>query len=376
MGRSVSCMSRMPTLPGREKGDRGGRPHTRIGTHVEGAEDIVADRRSRGRARTRRRRAAGDSTSQARRCRLRQRKQSKSIAAARYRVTWPIFRRSSLVTAIPMNAHLVEHLYRGVAADRAETTRPPAILAISAHWYVTGTADDQRPRRGRSTTSAAFRDGCTRCISGARQYGARTARPAMLAPLPVALDESGASTTARGRCCGTCTRAPTCRSSSSDRRDAAAGSSTSTIGRRLAPLRGEGVLIVGSGNLVHNLHAYAWGRHVPEPCDWAVRFEAEARARLAGGENHALVDYEALGRDARLSIPTPDHYLPLFYVIGTARRRDVEDVPGRGRGRRLDLDAGGADRGLPPDHPAVCAAFRPRALIGFSVRQKGRTGGV
>jgi 4,5-DOPA dioxygenase extradiol len=47
------------------------------------------------------------------------------------------------------------------------------------------------------------------------------------------------------------------------------------IGRRLAPLRAEGVLIVGSGNLVHNLHAYAWGRHVAEAYDWATRFETE-----------------------------------------------------------------------------------------------------
>jgi len=48
------------------------------------------------------------------------------------------------------------------------------------------------------------------------------------------------------------------------------------VGRKLAPLREEGVLIVGSGNLVHNLHTYAWGRHVPDPYDWAVRFETEA----------------------------------------------------------------------------------------------------
>jgi len=49
------------------------------------------------------------------------------------------------------------------------------------------------------------------------------------------------------------------------------------VGRKLTPLRDEGTLIVGSGNLVHNLHAYAWGRYVPDPYDWAVRFETEAK---------------------------------------------------------------------------------------------------
>src|SRR5215217_5457980 len=49
------------------------------------------------------------------------------------------------------------------------------------------------------------------------------------------------------------------------------------IGKRLAPLRDEGILIAGSGNMIHNLHTYAWGKHMPEPFDWAVRFETQAR---------------------------------------------------------------------------------------------------
>jgi aromatic ring-opening dioxygenase catalytic subunit (LigB family) len=52
------------------------------------------------------------------------------------------------------------------------------------------------------------------------------------------------------------------------------------IGKRIAPLREEGVLIVGSGNLVHNLHAYAWGKHTVQPYDWAVRFERNAKELL------------------------------------------------------------------------------------------------
>jgi 4,5-DOPA dioxygenase extradiol len=102
------------------------------------------------------------------------------------------------------------------------------------------------------------------------------------------------------------------------------------LGRRLAPLREEGVLILGSGNLVHNLHAYAWGRHVPEPYDWAVRFERQARELLEAGEYDRLVDYERLGRDALLSIPTPDHYLPLLYAAGAALPGEPVSFPVEG----------------------------------------------
>jgi len=75
---------------------------------------------------------------------------------------------------------------------------------------------------------------------------------------------------------------------------------------------------MGSGNLVHNLHAYAWGRHPVEPFDWAVRFEKKARDLMSAGDFQPLVEYESLGRDATLSAPTPDHYLPLLYVLGAA----------------------------------------------------------
>jgi 4,5-DOPA dioxygenase extradiol len=102
------------------------------------------------------------------------------------------------------------------------------------------------------------------------------------------------------------------------------------IGKRLAPLRDEGVLIVGSGNLVHNLHAFAWGRHNVEPFDWALRFEQNARDMLVAGEQAPLVEYDRLGRDALLSIPTPDHYLPLLYVIATRQQDDPISFPVEG----------------------------------------------
>jgi 4,5-DOPA dioxygenase extradiol len=96
------------------------------------------------------------------------------------------------------------------------------------------------------------------------------------------------------------------------------------VGKRLAPLRDEGVLVIGSGNLVHNLHAYAWGHHKVEPFDWAVRFEHRVRELLLAGQAELLINYEALGREAMLSVPTSEHYLPLLYIL--ALRREGEPV--------------------------------------------------
>ena len=93
---------------------------------------------------------------------------------------------------------------------------------------------------------------------------------------------------------------------------------------RLGPLRDEGILIIGSGNLVHNLHTYAWGKHGVEPFDWAMRFDEKARALILNDDHQPLVNYETLGSDAMLSAPTPDHYLPMLYVL--AIKQDGDDV--------------------------------------------------
>ena len=103
------------------------------------------------------------------------------------------------------------------------------------------------------------------------------------------------------------------------------------IGQRLASLREEGVLITGSGNVVHRLHAYAWGRHPQEPYEWTVSFEKRVRELLLAGEHQPLVDYQnKLGSEARLAAPTPDHYLPLLYVIGTRTASEPVTLPVEG----------------------------------------------
>ena len=93
---------------------------------------------------------------------------------------------------------------------------------------------------------------------------------------------------------------------------------------KLKPLRDEGFLVIGSGNMIHNLHTYAWGKHNVEPFDWALRFEETARSLILAGDHKPLVNYESLGKDALLSAPTPDHYLPLIYILGL--KRDGERV--------------------------------------------------
>lgn len=102
------------------------------------------------------------------------------------------------------------------------------------------------------------------------------------------------------------------------------------MGKRLTPLREEGVLIIGSGNIVHNLAAYAWGKHDIHPFDWAVRFEEHVREMLSKGDDAPLVDYQSFGHDATLSVPTPEHYLPLLYVLGIRREKESVSFPVQG----------------------------------------------
>jgi 4,5-DOPA dioxygenase extradiol len=225
----------------------------------------------------------------------------------------------------PMNA-----LHRNAFTDRwsalgRSMPRPRAILAVSAHWYIPATAvtasarpetihdfggfprelfDVQYPAPGSVELAQRVRD--------------------LLAPVSVQLDRGW------GLDHGTWSilvhlypdaDIPVVQLSIDETREA---SWHYEVGKQLRPLRDEGVLIMGSGNLVHNLHAYAWGNRAAAPYDWARRFEDQARALLGENDFAPLVAYESLGRDARLAAPTPDHFLPLVYVL--AQRRDGDSV--------------------------------------------------
>jgi 4,5-DOPA dioxygenase extradiol len=98
------------------------------------------------------------------------------------------------------------------------------------------------------------------------------------------------------------------------------------LGRKLAPLRDEGVLVAGFGNVVHNLQVMRRTQGAAA-FDWAARFESGIREALVGRDHDALVHYERFGEDARLSAPTPEHYLPLLYVAGSQAAGEAVSVP-------------------------------------------------
>ncbi len=231
----------------------------------------------------------------------------------------------------PMNALLDNAYSRGWAAIGKEVPRPAAVLSVSAHWYVRGTFVTAMPAPRTIHDFGGFPPELYRIDYPAPGDPALADRVrSLLAPMFVGLDEGW------GLDHGTWTvlrhvfpRAdvPVVQLSIDKRQPA---EYHYDVGKRLAPLRDEGVLIVGSGNLVHNLHASAWGRREGEPFDWAVRFERKARDLLAAGNDGPLIAYETLGHDALLSIPTPDHYLPLLYVIATRRDRDPIRFPVEG----------------------------------------------
>lgn len=104
----------------------------------------------------------------------------------------------------------------------------------------------------------------------------------------------------------------------------------SELASRLRPLRDEGVLILGSGSVVHNLHTYAWSRRSVGSYAWAIRFESSLRQRIEARAIQSVEVYETLGPDAALAVPTPDHYLPLIYVLAQHQQGEPITFPVEG----------------------------------------------
>ena len=223
---------------------------------------------------------------------------------------------------------LAHNLYTGAWKRIGETVpRPAAILMVSAHWYVRGTAVTamQKPR-----TIHDF-GGFPQALfdfqypaPGSPVLAQRVRE--LLAPLDVKADESW------GLDHGTWSvlahvfpqaDIPIVQLSIDATQPAAFHFE---LGKRLAPLRDEGVLVVGSGNVVHNLGVLNWSDDAPA-YDWAVRFNGLVRDSLTKRDHQPLVEYKKIGDDARMSVPTPEHYLPLLYIIGLQDEREAIAFP-------------------------------------------------
>lgn len=204
--------------------------------------------------------------------------------------------------------------------------KPKAILCVSAHWLTRGVAVTAmtRPRTihdfGASFPKALFDQQYP--APGSPELAARVRE--ILSPTPVAMDEQ-----AWGLDHGTWSvlgkafpdaDVPVVQLSMDATKPPAWHFE---IGQRLAPLRDEGVLIVGTGNIVHNLPAMDWGDRNCAPYDWSQRFNDYIKAAIAEDAPQRAVDFESQGQDAKRSLPTPDHYWPLLYVLGARLPGDV-----------------------------------------------------
>ena len=209
--------------------------------------------------------------------------------------------------------------------------RPRAILSVSAHWYLPGTWVTAMESPRTIHDFGGFPRELYEVAYPAPGDPALASRvQSLLAPVSVGRDtEWGLDHGTWSVLCHVFPEAdiPVVQLSIDETQP---GAFHYELGQRLAPLRDEGVLIMGTGNLVHNLHAYGWGRRIVAPYDWALRFEERARVMLRDGEDGPLIAYESMGRDAVLSVPTPDHYLPLLYVIPLRRPDDAVRFPVEG----------------------------------------------
>ncbi|PHZ84601.1 4,5-DOPA dioxygenase extradiol [Paremcibacter congregatus] len=195
--------------------------------------------------------------------------------------------------------------------------RPKAILCISAHWCTRGTAVTamQKPRTihdfGRGLPGPLF--DLQYPAPGAPELAKRVQD--LLSPLPVTLDHNW------GLDHGTWAvllkafpqaDIPVIQLSMDARKPI---EWHYQLGQRLRQLRDEGVLIIGSGNVVHNLGRMDWSP-AAKPYDWAIRFNDLVRDCITDNTPERLFDLDLLGQDASLSVPDLDHFWPLFYVLG------------------------------------------------------------
>jgi len=215
----------------------------------------------------------------------------------------------------PMNALEQNRYTQAWKQLGALAGRPKTILAISAHWYTHGTAVTAMERPKTIHDFYGFPQALFEVqypAPGDPKLAARVRE--LLAPLDVALDRSWGldhGTWSVLKHAFPSAEVPVVQLAIDGTKPA---SFHYALGAHLAPLRDEGVLLVGSGNVVHNLRTIGWDGGAPY--DWAMRFNDHVREAIQAKQYDRLIDFGTAAADARLAAPTPDHYLPLLYILG------------------------------------------------------------
>ena len=231
----------------------------------------------------------------------------------------------------PMNALADNRYTQAWAALGKSIPRPEAILCVSAHWYIADTAVtvDEHPKTIHDFGGFPEELSAVRYTAPGSPALAQRVR-ALLEPLHVrAATDWGFDHGTWSVLCHAFPKAdiPIVQLSLDATKPPAFHYE---LGRQLARLRDENVLLVGSGNIVHNLRAYAWSGEAAEPHDWAQRWDARVAELLQSGEHESLINYQGQGSDAQRSIPTPDHYLPLLYIAGASQKGERVSFPVEG----------------------------------------------
>lgn len=221
----------------------------------------------------------------------------------------------------PMNAIERNEYFRGWQEAARRLPKPDAVLCVSAHWETQGawvTATEQpptihdfygfpkalydvrypapgQPALARRVVELIGPDSAQSDPQRGLDHGAWSVLIAMYPAADIPVVQLGMDT---GR----------------------PGTHHYALGRRLAPLRDEGVLVLASGNMVHNLALFSFAD--PKPFAWAERCDALLKRLIANGRHDELCGYAGLDPDMRLAVPTPEHYYPLLYAL--ALRREGE----------------------------------------------------
>jgi 4,5-DOPA dioxygenase extradiol len=97
------------------------------------------------------------------------------------------------------------------------------------------------------------------------------------------------------------------------------------LAKELSWLREKGVLIIGSGNMVHNLGLVEWDKleAIGYAYDWAIEASGKMKKFILDGDHQSLIDYQSQGKSYNLAIPTPEHYLPLLYALALKEEKDT-----------------------------------------------------